>query len=98
MSSPMAEWTCPPWTLVSPAPSTCSGWKHQVPRFHIWMPTTNNLVIGEPQPPASHQLSLDLNLLFCEMGLISLPMSCVSTISTVRHKAGSGAYDGFVSK
>ena len=64
VSSPMAEWTCPPWTLVSPAPSTCSGWKHQVPRFHIWMPTKNNLVIGAPQPPASHQLSLDLSLVF----------------------------------
>ena len=59
-----------------------------MPRFHISMPTKDNLAIGEPQPPASHQLSLDLSLLFCEMGLISLPTSCVPSISTVLAQSG----------
>ena len=88
VSSPMAGRTCPPRTLVSSAPRRCGGRKHQVPRFHISMPTKDNLARGEPQPPASHQLSLDLSLLFCEMGLISLPTSRVPSISTVPAQSG----------
>lgn len=58
VSSPMAGQTCPPWTLVSPAPGRCSGRKHQVPWVHIRILTKDNLLIGGPRPPASRQLSL----------------------------------------
>lgn len=58
VSSPVAGQTCPPWTLVSPAPGRCSGRKHQVPRVHIRILTKDNLAIGGPRPPASRRLSL----------------------------------------